>query len=534
MSIFDSGWRRCWCLVAVLWSVHFLKTINSGSFTKGNNDKRKNNVAKRRYKHYKASSAIKYVRGSSLLSLIPGKVLHGVEESITNNFFGNCLYVVLPSSTSYNPIKKNIADEKSVVRREEAKKISSNPSPIGVNEYNIAGFVKSREQPLLQSSEYHNATVNSLFKSDTMYYVLPIKPQDEEIEEYLSLPDAYTWVNQRLALGVVSGRSIIDEWVISKNGSWSIPPEHPRSNRSQCLTYTKLTSIQPFPLYTDNPIYLSTDTSKRRSGVHAVVPTAYQSFINSRLDLLNELNDFYLIYKQYAVIHETGIVASQYGYFQPLEPCELRFKFVGKNWYGACKRGLENWSIEWNDFVQARSTRELWQVLVDRRQNQDQGVPPFSFQQLNELCLTKAVSKHLATLAVDAPLYRFFGHYHGTESGNDRGGGMPLYDRVMIMTADWDTNYHHILLDLMTRIIRFVPFLQSNSDIRIHTRYYEQSHHVENEKYRLAATRLRNTIMRSVGLDPQRLIFGYVKAKEVYVPRSMNCAQPQTNALEVR
>ncbi len=265
------------------------------------------------------------------------RVIHNVQESIYSNFAGSCQYVILPAvQSSYYLLDNAESTEKKAMKYVKSSKtqVLDVDEDNKLTEYTMADFVKRRERlpiPYEPPRDGKKTRLRDMPQQDTLYYVLPVKPHDQEIEEYLSLPDAYTWVNDHLAQGIVKGEPMAEEWANREDISWTVPLEHPRSNKTQCLKYTRLANKRPIPLYSDNPIYHSSTTRvKGSSSSYSVIPSQYQGLIQTKQDLFNELNEFYLIYKQYAIIHETGVVSSQCGYFQAHETCEMKFKFLGK------------------------------------------------------------------------------------------------------------------------------------------------------------------------------------------------------------
>lgn len=46
----------------------------------------------------------------------------------------------------------------------------------------------------------------------------------------------------------------------------------------------------------------------------------------------------------------------------------------------------------------------------------------------------------------------------------------PFYEKVLVINGYFDSNYHHFLIDSLTRISRHLEFLRSNPDIKIHVR----------------------------------------------------------------
>jgi capsular polysaccharide biosynthesis protein len=85
----------------------------------------------------------------------------------------------------------------------------------------------------------------------------------------------------------------------------------------------------------------------------------------------------------------------------------------------------------------------------------------------------------------------------------------PLYDEVLTVTQHWGTAVFHRMVEVVPRIAVFVEFLKAHPTIKIHAPGS-------------AADRL-NELVRMLGLDDGRLVYGSVRAKIVYQPRATGC-----------
>lgn len=107
-----------------------------------------------------------------------------------------------------------------------------------------------------------------------------------------------------------------------------------------------------------------------------------------------------------------------------------------------------------------------------------------------------------------------------------------VFNRVFVITAMWDYNYHHFLHDSVSRLIRFLPFLQENEDVHIHVREFEKK---DSKLHRVTkGMPMREKIFKLLGLDPKRIIARSVRAKEIYLPREIGCNFALKHALEMR
>lgn len=195
-------------------------------------------------------------------------------------------------------------------------------------------------------------------------------------------------------------------------------------------------------------------------------------------------SNFYIVHARDAFIHETGITNLDCGYFQPLESCETVFKFIGKRWWSNCQNLLAK-----------RTPKQTWSEMM---------VPPSVKTQLDKgfLC-------------------------------GEGGRNISRHNKVFVISAAWDNNYHHFLIDGLARLIRHIDFLLSNPDVKIHIRRGEMNIK-KKMNLRIAAIQMRERILRFLGIDLNRLVSGQVIAREVMVPRGIRCNYPIAHALEIR
>lgn len=325
--------------------------------------------------------------------------------------------------------------------------------------------------PVLVYNDSKLSSLNELLQTDLDHInnhdlrVFAMSMNELEVQQYARLPKTLTWLNEKLALGIVDGQPKAQAWVDRKDTSWTITPDHPRSNKSQCMQLTKQAVAKPAALY---------DSSALQS----------------------QLVQPYLLHAKQAIIHDSGILALQCGYFQSHESCETKYKFIGRKWYKQC-------------LSQIQTSKVIWQDIFGNSSNVHQN-----------LCVPKR------------PTLRPTRKPTGKE-GLLVNPNLQHEEKVFVITSNWDHNYHHFLFDSITRMVKYLPFLHSNPDIKIHSRRTEQFGHNVHNMYENSVA-LRKKILLLLGLDPSRLIFGTVAAKQVYYPRSMICNFPTTNALEIR
>eukprot|EP01031_Cornospumella_fuschlensis_P043221 gene43221-52835_t len=214
-----------------------------------------------------------------------------------------------------------------------------------------------------------------------------------------------------------------------------------------------------------------------RQAVHAPL-SVYSS-------MRNMSTDFYLLMKRQVLVHESGIVGSPCGYHQALEGCETTFRFIGRKWHENCMRQLKRAGINWINATSSSS--------------------PLLQPSNHRLCRDNL--------------------------GDAKGANYTFVPQLFVASSIWDNNYHHLVIDVLPRIIRFLPYLQQHREIKIHLRRFER---YNKPPVAQRAVQMKRRVLRLMGIDADRLVSGPVIAQEALVPRSMMCNMPVLNALEVR
>lgn len=289
---------------------------------------------------------------------------------------------------------------------------------------------------------------NNIQMDPGQFYVVSMKPTEEETQGYGSLLGMLTKVNPTLGSGLVKGVAQADKWANQTGNSWQLSPDHPRNDKKNCIRVTRLTVQAPTEIY---------EPYKKNA-------------------------DFYVVKAANAFIHETGIVALPCGYFQPLEGCETMFKYVGRKWFNKCS----------DEFTKAK---RQWPVYWKS------GVDP-------QLDL-----------------------FNSTQCRDAYKGPIERYSKVFVITAAWDHNYHHFMIDSLSRLVRHLDFLVEHPEVRIHIRRYDQ---YAKEERASTGLKLRNHLVELLGLNASRFVSGVVLADEVYLPRAVKCNYPLASALEIR
>ncbi len=289
--------------------------------------------------------------------------------------------------------------------------------------------------------------------SDSVFHVHIVPPNQSELDAYNRLPLTLTRANTKLGLGIVKGKAMASTWASNTANSWQLAPNHPRNNKSNCVRVSQQAGLAPVDLY-----------SGLKHGV-----------------------DYYIVQAHHALVHDTGIVGLECGYYQATEACETIFKFIGRKWWTQCSARLKASKATWSSMFDNESTDE---VIGNARFNAS-------------LCFT---SSQVAEV--------------------------PRVRRVVVIAANWDNNYHHFLIDCLSRIVRMLGFLRANPDVRIHIRAFEQF--AKKERYVAGGRKLRHRLLQLLGLDPARCISGPLRADVVYFPRAVQCNYPLAYAYQIR
>lgn len=200
----------------------------------------------------------------------------------------------------------------------------------------------------------------------------------------------------------------------------------------------------------------------------------------------------YLLRASNVLIRGSGIFASSCGYYQPIEACETIMKRIGRIWWNKCSRQLKKKEITYQQLYQQLSSNSSTNQL--------------SLQDSKRMCIFRTMTKD-----------------------------WQYVDQVFVLTAGWDSNYGHFIIDSLPRIIRFLPFLQDNPNIKIHIRFHEQFVNITMPDYHQKFTKsFRNGFFRVLNISSDRLIYGPIVARELYYPRPMTCASALIHPYELR
>lgn len=138
----------------------------------------------------------------------------------------------------------------------------------------------------------------------------------------------------------------------------------------------------------------------------------------------------------------------------------------------------------------------------------------------------KLLNETFYTFADGAP--DFYNNYHN-------GPIIHRYKKVFLATAIWDPNYYHYISDSIARFYGMLDFLQKNEDIMIHFRngeYYDFNFNWyarDKPSPPIEYENMRMKILKFLKINRSRIVFGFVLADEVFIPRPTRCAFSLSN-----
>ena len=138
-------------------------------------------------------------------------------------------------------------------------------------------------------------------------------------------------------------------------------------------------------------------------------------------------------------------------FFHTLSVCPS----VAAKWWQSCHTLLASLDLDWDSFWFGvdgsgnSSYRHLGSVPDPLRRDRASG--QMSMAEILQVCLSSSDSVRAQFL----PPLRY----------------PPYYDEVLVINGFFDSNYHHFLIDSLTRLSRHVDFLRANPHVKIHIRY---------------------------------------------------------------
>ncbi len=375
----------------------------------------------------------------------------------------------LPSANHIHHVRSNThgLDEKDVIRWREEIDASLKRNIMGTCKYQTMDY----RGPLRANT------------TDT-FLVYRLYPSKHELNSFKHLPPSITQADESIFhFGAKRGYSY-EKWLKVETPRWEIPSNHIAQNHQFCLDVTKLAASGKEISY-------------------------YESFRQVH-------RAFYVAQIQQAIIHPSGSVWAECGYFMGQENCETRWDY-SKEWHGKCMNHLKVMKRSWTDF---------WDDSLDFKGGKGRKVHPdrhnstaFPAGSIRDEMIQGCVdTSDLGTLSYSKKAL------------------ISYHDKVFIISSLWDYNYHHFIADSLSRLAKHYLFLKSNPDIKIHIRHFEDydTMYTQDNLFHKKSDLMRMRFMDMLGLDPNRFVTGMVIAKEVYLPRNMRCAWVLSDPIEIR
>lgn len=205
--------------------------------------------------------------------------------------------------------------------------------------------------------------------------------------------------------------------------------------------------------------------------------------------------------------------------YKGYEGCETRWD-IGKDWWKNCNDYLTQNQIPWI---------ALFNDSSDDVNNDNN----------NDVVVNSDVNKKSKVISKKYDIYKI---YQACSDTSPQAIKLNLsiipkiYNRVMVITALWDFNYHHFLADSLARLIKYISFLRLNTDIMIHIRGFEEydTDPIKSDQAKYDIKIMRNRMFDLLGINSTRVIYGPILARHVYIPRALHCAYTLSNPLEIR
>ena len=342
-------------------------------------------------------------------------------------------------------------------------------------------------QTFIERQEYWETEINASLKlnikgcqwTQQSGYVVPLDSSDTF---YMSkqLPTKSEWSSlQSLPVSLTKATKVLlDNAHLSKiyNNSfsttlqWQIPEDHPSQKRKLCYNLTKLAAQEGIlDLY---------------QGFRAIERASY------------------LLRNRRGVIHPSGSVGFNCGYYQGKEGCETRWDKHQDKWYKLCNQSLTDAHLTWESPWIEDGIRKQLSIEIIKN------------------CSTKwEIYEHKDKMPTEHLFHPKF------------------YKRVFVLENQWDYNYHHFMADCLARLSHNLKFLRANPDVMIHIRSmeeYDTSSTRQAPAFRAGARQMRNRLFNMLGISSDRIIWDIVLADEVYIPRTLHCAYALSNPIEIR
>jgi hypothetical protein len=199
---------------------------------------------------------------------------------------------------------------------------------------------------------------------------------------------------------------------------------------------------------------------------------------------------WYLLYLRYAVVHPSGVVIGDTGRFQSQRTCDTH-AIYNRDYDRLVKQCNKLWgNDDWGQYFERFHGRFSTDDFVN------------STYQLS-----------LGDFYKNCDLHTF-----------------SRYDSVFVASSYEDSNYYHFMTGGMLRLVRAIPWLVANPHIKIHLGH-RMAALGPNKFYSPA---VQHNVLAFFNISSSRIISGFAFARQVFLPRSVGCDEPEDSANELR
>jgi hypothetical protein len=320
-------------------------------------------------------------------------------------------------------------------------------------------------------------------------------PTRQETKHWLSLPRTLSGANLELGYGWRTLR-----WLTLNQRMWQLPQSHIRQNRTYCVLKSQEAAAAMRASTTAT-------TAKENKGLASFYA---RGMVDD--EQWFKADAFYVHKVHYAAIQEQGIVMFNCGedkftYYQAHESCETMYRFIGRKWKVRCEKEMNARNLNLQDMYENVTAYAAWCYPI----------PPLKKVRKRKKGTEPVLGPDKSTLAVGStyrdPLI------------------VTTHEKVFVVSAGWDHNYHHFLHDTISRLIRHLDYLLTHPNVKIHIRRFET---VAGPKKAHLGVLLRRGFWELLGIDASRFISGHVVAKTAWITKSVACNNPLSIAYELR
>lgn len=285
----------------------------------------------------------------------------------------------------------------------------------------------------------------------------------------LDLESPRTRANALILKGVFEGRDRLTSWKTSRT-HFAVPRSHPRNSQRELCLKLMVESVK-------HPTGI-----RAYSGIDSILPDLPYYWMKARNALVNSL----------------GVIALRCGYLQFHESCLNNIRSSGRRWRNSCDKML---------------SKDLWHQLPAKASQTKLKRLNFGNNKPVHHCLYEGRDTNVnASLRLTDPT---------------------RVKKLLLMTAAWDLNWHHMLFEGLLRLFHHSAFLRDNPDVYIHQSAEDRI--ISDPASKCSTCRvMRESVLKFFNISHHRIRRGVVAADEVYFSRGIHCSSPLSHAVDLR